>query len=427
MTTPYFPYGPTQGFKDAQRYGALLVLARFTVYQNGRPTGKVYEANMSVGSVTIDRNSTYRRSGEITIETIPTVPPGPLVPSNPNSLLSPFGTELYVETGINTAGNNIPHAEVQWVPNGLFAVSMSTVDDPGTDLTITLQLYDRSWTIAQRVLRNPYNFPAAGGNFAAEIQALLNMVWNEQTGVAPLQYNIVPTSAVVPKASYDQGSDPWQAALDMANAIGYELFFDANGVVTGRPIPNPLQQQPVWNFTDDVTQVQGIEGTGSTGLLGDAYSTPIEVSVVMTRDQIHNDVVVQGTGTANAAVYNGQGLETTPQPLLAQAKDNNPASPTYVKGPMGDVINFVQSNLVTAAGAQNMANNDLSVALSSAWTCTLTIAPNPFLNIDDVVIVTRPRVGLNKAVMVIDTITQTWNYADTQSITGRILSNQKVT
>jgi hypothetical protein len=90
---------------------------------------------------------------------------------------------------------------------------------------------------------------------------------------------------------------------------------------------------------------------------------------------------------------------------------------------MGNVPNFVQSSLVTKAGAQNMAKNDLQVALSSAWVCTLGIAPNPIFDVDNVVTVTRPRVGLNNANMVLDTITQVFNYADMQMMTGRILSN----
>ena len=418
-----FGYSPTISFTDAQRYGSLLVVARFTVLQQGRAVGQPYYSNLSTGTVTVDRNSEFRRTGEVTLEVLPTVPPSSLMPVNPSSLISPFGTEIYLETGIGTPGSDI--SNLQWLPNGTFAIATSTVDDTGIDCTITLDLYDRSWTIAQRALKNPWNFPATStGNFVAEIQLLLNTVWNQQTGVQPLQYNIVPTGAVVPTASYDQGSDPWQAAVDMATAIGYELYFDVNGVVTGHPIPSPLSLPITWSFTDDTTYVQGLGGTGSTALFGDAYSTPIEVSVVMTRDGIYNDIVIQGTGDANAATYNGQGLETSPQPLLAEALDSNPLSPTYVKGAMGDVPNFVASSLVTVGGAQNMANNDLQQALSASWTATITAAPNPIFDVDQVVQLTRPRVGLNNAVMVLDTITHVINYADTMQLTGRILSNQ---
>ena len=419
-----FNYSPSAAFTDALRYGAILVSSRFTVYQNGYPQGQPYTSNLSTGTITVDRNSEFRRTGEVTLEVNPTVPPPVLMPVNPTSLLAPFGTEIFLETGITAAGNTIPGATTQWVPNGMFAIAETTVDDTGFDCTITLQLYDRAWTIAQRVLKTPWNFPAtSSGNFVTEIQTLLTAIWNQQTGVAPLQFNIVPTTAIVPQASYDQGSDPWQACLDMAAAIGYELFFDINGVVVGRPIPDPMTQAVTYNFTEDGDPIFGIGGTGSTALFGNAYSTPVEVSVVMSRDGVYNDVVIQGTGTANAAVYNSAGLQTTPQPLLASAADVNPISPTYIKGGMGDVTNFVQSSLVTEGGAQDMANNDLRQALSSTWKVTIAASPNPLLDVDNTVTVTRARVGLYSALCVLDTVTHVIDYADIMYCTGRVLTN----
>jgi hypothetical protein len=420
---------PTTAFIDAQRFGNILVQAQFQVFIKGRPFGLPYYAAASTGSFTIDRNSEFRRTGQITIEVIPTVPPPELMPVNPGSLLAPFGNEINVATGIATSAGTGTENQVAspttWVPQGLYAITTSTVDDTGIDCTVTLDLSDRSWTIAQRALKNPYNFPATpSGNFVAEMQALLNMIWNQQVGVAPLLFNMVPTTAIVPSASYNQGSDPWQAAQDMASAVGYELYFDINGVVTARPIPNPFATAPCWNFSDDQTLVIGAGGSGSTALLGSPYSTPVEVSVVMTRDGIYNDVVIQGTGDANAATYNGTGIETSGPPILAEAADTRPGSPTYIGGGMGDVPNFVTSSLITPDGAQDTADTDLNQALSQSWQVTLTTAPNGIFDVDDTVLVTRPRVGLNNALVVLDTITNTLNYADTDQVTGRILTNQ---
>jgi hypothetical protein len=418
------------GFIDALRYGSTLVVARFTVFTAGAPQGTVYNASVSTGQFTVDRNSNQRRSGQMTIEVTPTIPPPPLLPTSPTSLLAPFGNEIFIETGIAVAGNivadidgSVDLSAVTWVPLGLFAIATTQVDDTGVDLTCGLTLYDRSWTIAQRTLKNPYQFPSTvSGEFAAEIEALCNMVWNEQQGVQPLQFNIVPTAALVPVASYDQGSDPWQACMDMAAAVGYELFFDAKGIVTGKPIPDPMTTAVTWNFTDDQTAILGYGGTGSASLLGSPYSTPVEVSVDMTRDGIFNDIVIQGTGDTNLATYNGDGLEIESAPILAEAADNNPQSPTWVRGAMGDVPNFVSSSLVTGDGAQPMANNELSVALSSAWTITLSIPPNPTIDVDQVCTTTRPRVGLDNAKFVIDTVTQTFRYDDIVAITGRVVT-----
>lgn len=412
---------PTSAFIDALRYGSQLVTARFTIYVNGAPNGTVYTAATSTGSFTVDRNSNQRRTGQITIELDPTIPPPVLMPNNPSALLAPFGNEVYVETGITGTGNL---AAVQWIPDGLFAIATSDVDDTNVDLTVTLDLYDRSWTIAQRALKQPYNFPATThGNFVDEIQTLLNKVWAQDSKMAPLQYNIVPTSQTVPVASYNQGQDPWQAALDMAAAIGYELFIDPFGVVTGKPIPDPYSQPIVWNFTDDETAIVGFSGTGSASLFGDAYTTPVEVQVQMTRDGIYNDIIIQGTGTANMAQYNNAGgTQSAPPPALAEASDNNPVSPTYIYGAMGDVPNFVSTSLVGAEGAQAMADNDLQVTLSASWTITISTPPNPILDVDDVVTITRPRVGLTKARVILDTLTHAIHYADVTQVSGRVLA-----
>ena len=416
-------------FIQAQRYGAILVQAMFQPYVKGRPVGLPYYGAASTGSFTIDRNSEFRRTGQITIELIPTIPPPLLMPVNPQSLLAPFGNEIFVATGIATSAGTGTEDQVAspttWNAQGLFAITTSTVDDTVNDVTVTLDLSDRAWTIAQRTLKNPYNFPATpSGNFAAEMQALLNMVWNQQIGVAPLIFNIQPTSAIVPSASYNQGSDPWQAAQDMASAIGYELYFDINGVVTGKPIPDPYTTAITWNFSDDETLVIGAGGSGSTALQGSPFSTPVEISVVMTRDGVYNDIVIQGTGDANTATYNGDGIETSSPPILAEAADTRPGSPTYIGGGMGDVPNFVTSSLITTDGAQDTANTDLNQALSAAWTVTITTAPMSIFDVDSVVTVTRPRVGLNNALVVVDTVTNTLNYADTDQVTGRILTNQ---
>lgn len=420
---------PTTAFMNALRFGNILMQARMTVYSKGVPIGGPYDSSLSIGSVTVARNSAQRRTGQITLEVIPQVPPVPLMPIGPTSLLAPFGNEIYLEIGVNTSSPGTDWVEpTQWVPLGLFTITESNADDTVLDCIITLNLADRSYSIGQRSFLQPYNIPAtSGGLFVNELPALLNMVWEQSTGVAALSYNITPTDAVVSQASYNQGSNPWQAALDMANSVGYELFFDAYGTVVARPIPNPYTQTPVWHFTDDAnTIVPSDLGGASERLYGDPFSTPAEVQVQMTQENIFNEIVIQGTGSFNSPVYTSSVNNTTyGAPILATAADTNPASPTYINGGLGTRPQFVASSLVSSgAAAQAMANNDLTVALSSAWNVTLQIPPNPILDVDDVISITRPRVGLKNALVVIDSITHNIRYADLTSITGRVLSNQ---
>lgn len=412
-------------FVDALRYGAILIQSRFTLYENGASTGQVYYAATSTGSFTDDRLSNIRRTGQITIEVIPGPPAPFLMPIAPTSALAPFGNEVYIECGIASSNNSRGIVEVtQWVPLGLYTIMTSDVDDTTIDCVVTLNLSDRAAVIASRSLQQPYNFPAASGNFVEEVTLLANQVWNQTTGVAPLQFNITPTNATVPIASYGQGSDPWQALLDMANVVGYELYFSAYGVLTGHPIPNPYTTPPTWYFTDSQTDIMGLSGTGgSSTLFGGAYSTPIEVQIQMTRQGIYNDIQIQGTGTANAPSYTGPGGTSTGSPILATAANTNLNDPANITGGLGVLPNFVQSSLILDVGAQAMANNLLQASLSKSWTLTMQIPPNPILEVDDVLVVTRPRVGLYNAYVVIDTISHAIKYADATTFTGRILSN----
>lgn len=403
----------SSGFTDALRFGGQLVNARFTVYSQGNPT--TFTLPTSTCSVTVTRYSAQRRQGNITCIVEPTIPPPAILPTNPSSLLAPFGNEVFIELGISPAGKL---TTTTWVPLGLLVIATTVVSDLVNDLTVSLELYDRSWVIAQRKLKTPWNFPAVTGNFVAEMVHLLNTVWG--TTKPALRYNIQPTTAKVPKASFNQNSDPWTAAMQMANAVGYELFFNATGVVTGYPIPTPSTQPVLWNFVDTPTYVYGSgTGSGSTALEGSPYSSPAEVSVQMTRDGIYNDVLVTGTGSYNAT---GAGSTGSTAPVLGEAKTTTPQSSTYATGQLGDIPEFVSSNLVTSdAQALAAAQNYLKASLADAFQVTIKQPPTGWLDIDDCVRVSRPRVGLNTVKMIVDSLTFTTSYSDLESITGRVV------
>ena len=419
---------PTAAFIDTLRFGTYLVEARMTVYQNGLSTSIIVP--ISTAQITVDRNSANRRQGSITAEFIPSVPPPANMPTDPTSLLAPFGTEIFLEFGVVTTAAVVDQATqaiitpavISWTPIGLLDIATTTVDDTTVDLTVTLDVYDRSWVISQRSFLQPYNIPATpSGLFEAEIQQLLNLVWNESNNAPGLIFNIAQTDppTLVPGASYNQGDDPWDACQDMASACGYELFFDVNGVVTGYPIPDPTTTPITWNFNDDPTVIYGDPGTGSAALFGGVYSTPVECQNQMTRDGISNDFYVAGTGSQTAP-GSASGYEV---PALARASDTNPRSATYIYGGVGDVPTFTSSNLVlTNAQALAMAQNLLQNSISASWQITVTYPPNPIFDIDDCVTVTRPRMGLNNVKMVIDTITHSVNYADLSQITGRVVA-----
>lgn len=410
--------GYTKGFVDSLRYGSFLVLATCTVYSTGSPTN--FKVPISSVEATVTRNAQTRRTATMTAQVLPTIPPTLRMPINPSSPLAPFGTEVFVKTGIAPGGRI---ATVVWVPLGLYVIGTSAASDTVNDTTYTLSLYDRSWVIAQRLFKTPYNFPALTGNFTVEIKHLLKTVWGSTS--PPLRFKISNTSSKVPKATFNAGSNPWTAAQQMAAAVGFELFFNVTGVVVAYPTPSPGSGTVVWHFTDTGDAVAGnVAGTGSETLFGDAYSTPASISVTMTRDQIFNDVIVTGAGPytyPNSGTTSGTGGYGT-APVVGEAMTTNPRSAMNVTGPVGDIPEFVSTNFVTAsAQAKEAATNYLQASLSDAWQVTIATPPNPVFDIDDIVEITRPRLGLTKTKIVIDTISHRLAYATLTTLTGRVV------
>ena len=412
----------TSQFINALRYGSTLVAAQLTVYRNAVPTSVILP--VSSANFTADRNSEFRRSGQITLEILPTVPPQTvlvngvsygLLPLNPSALLAPFGNEVNIQmsviqaTAANNANGTATAGANGWVPMGRYQIATAVVQDTGVDLTMTLNVYDRSWAIAQRQLLAAYSVPAAQGDLQSELQALMLTAWG---GPVPWTYNITPNPGyTVPAGAYNQGQDPWQAAQDFFSSAGYELYFDVNGNIVGKPIPNPATSSVVWNFVEGEL---GATGTLAHPLGGTPYTTPVDVSMTLTRDGIPNNFVVGVSGPNNATVAT--------QLIQANAADTNPNSPTYINGPMGNVPNFIFDSLITTqAQAQAEANFDLAQSLAKSWVVAVDTPPNPLFDIDDVCTVSRARLGLSNQKFVVDTISTSVRYDSLTSVGGRVI------
>ena len=325
----------------------------------------------------------------------------------------------------------------QFVPLGLFTTTTTTVDATASNLVITLDISDRSFIIDARELTMPYTFPAtASGTYEDEVVALLNMAWGSYSNMPPLQFSFSNfNNPIVPTAHYGQGSSPWQMALDLAQVAGNELYVSCLGIVTSHVYPDVNTQAIRWWFTDDSSAI--FSDPTKTIESGSPYTVPIGVQVTFTRSGIYNDVYITGSGTQNApgastssstATGGGASTSTTSaSPVLGHAVDLDPGSATYVNGPLGDLPEFTSSNLVpTAAQAQAMASLDLAMSISSAWQIQITTPPNPLIDVDDIVAVYYPSVGVSGPngeylTMIVDTVTSGVTYADTMTITGRVI------
>jgi hypothetical protein len=476
---------PSSDFIDTLRFGAQLVVADLTLFEYSATGSIVSQISLpcSAAQITNDRNSAQRRSGSVTVELVPSVPPPALLPTAPPTPsapqpLAPFGNEVAISLGLAVGnasggpkailegslaagatiiqiadltgqglqftigdtivvGSSMPstvvgiqsvgsnsyqvylveglssaqpaNASVQLVesvPLGLFTLTTTVVDATAPNLVVTLDVSDRSFVIDARQLVTPYTFPATpSGTYEEEVMALLNKAWGSYPSMPSLVYNFSDcNNPIVPASTYNQGSSPWQMALDLALVAGNELYIDENGVVTSHVYPNVNSAPVRWYFSDDTSNVFANPNNQISG--GSPYQVPIGVQVTFTREGIYNDVYITGSGSQNApgmstssstATGAIQATSTTSaSPVLGHAADTNPTSATDIYGPLGELPEMISSNLVpTPSQAQAMASLDLAMSISSSWQVQVTCQPNPILDVDDVVSVNYPSLGVN--------------------------------
>lgn len=343
------------------------------------------------GTVTISRSGTTRRSA--TLKVID--PTGSMIPLDANSMLNPFGNYIKLACGYRYASG-----QQQLVSVGTFAIRDVDISDTGTDFTINVTAPDYSYLIGLRGFKAPY-LMASGTYITSAIETVLNTTVG--VGQVPLRYSIVPSTFTLPQSAFRPGSSPWQAATILAQTAGYELFLDVSGTVIARPIPNPLNQ---------AVAVAYIEG-GSTVTNSPAPSggSPITLERIITSNGVYNDFFI--------ASYVGS--STTIAPIIGEAADNNPASLTYIDGPFGDVVNYTSSTLVgDQAQANAAAQNALNVSLGNVETMSVTVRPNPALDIDDVVFIQRARMRM-QANYILDEIDLDLKYDGVMTLKGRRL------
>jgi hypothetical protein len=267
------------------------------------------------------------------------------------------------------------------------AVSSTAVTSRGGGQTggaqsIKVHVIDLSGSIKRNVWAQPFTLPS-GMNYGDAARAMVLNRLPSQT-----DFSIASTQVVTPLLVYGltQGGDPWQDIQDLATAIGFEAFFDASGVFTFRPVPDPNVGDPVWVFDED--------------------SNPLvsEATRELSSEQTFNHVIVVGQSTSSSNA------------VSAEAFDNNPSSPTYILGPYGEVTERLTFSLITTQDqAQATADALLNNSLGGADTVTITCVPMPALEPGDIVKIHVSDVKANGTYM-INSMTTSLSPADPQQL-----------
>lgn len=326
------------------------VVTKVQAWRNGVLLGDI---DVAGGQVSITARSRVRRTFEFTAAEA-------LYPTEPDDMLSPYGTEIWAWRGVE-------FGDLQdLVP--VFRGRVEHVDDRSQfDGEISVRCLDLFATVNDARFENPRAAPTGQG-VAATIQQLIVEAIPDASFVVAAG---VDTSSAVP-AGLMWDRDRGQAIDDLAKAIGAEVYADPTGTFRIRPVPT-INDPAVW------TVAEGANGTLVT------------TGRTVSREGVYNVVVVTGERATNTL------------PILATVADTDPMSPTYVGGPFGRTPRFYSSPLVTTSDQATTAGQALLArSIGATRTRNITAVPNPAQEAGDVITVT---VAAGTETHIADTIT----------------------
>jgi len=250
---------------------------------------------------------------------------------------------------------------------------------------IQIQGEDRSLLVTRAKWLEPYQMVSA--SLETAISAML------KTRYADIFVNFPTTNITIGQVvlGTDQDNDPWKDAVQLCEMVGYDLFFDADGVATMRQFPSLDGSVVVKSFS---------ENSGTT-------ITALQRSI-STKE------------TFNGIVYVVEGTQVT-TPIRVTVWDEDSTSPTYRYGKFGQVPKFVKTNVsITSAAATTAAKNLLNTYIGSQEIIKWDGVVDPTLEAQDVVYVQANGSYVDRLV-IIDSITIPMSPSEPMSAEARIV------
>lgn len=313
------------------------------------------------GEVTIDSRRATRRSASLTIPD----PTGELTPVTFTDTLAPYSVhEIVISKGVQFPGDQ----GSEMLQLGVFTITGCDPIDVGGGVSLSIQAEDRSTRVAAQTRTIPLTIDAGRADLS-----IITAIQDRD-----------PTATILsgagcfdlPWCVFQPGeSDPWADIQDLATASAMSVWVDGLGRYIVGDIPGFTNRQPVATWTQDATDVV------------------VGMSRGMAADQIRNGVIVTGEGSQ------------TFTPMRAEVWDDNPASPTYRKGPLGERPETITSALVVGQWQADSVAQAHSGRLFGQ-PVTVSIVADPRHEPGDMVTLVRAlRPGtLSTANMLIDTV-----------------------
>jgi hypothetical protein len=308
--------------------------SRFTFSRGGvtrelEPTG---------GSLTQDARRKARWDGRLTFVG------DSLLPRRPGDLLTPFGTRVEVELGLELLDGT-----VATVPYGTYEIASARTQTDAGQRQVEIGLVDISDRVERYRFENALTV-AAG----TDLGAMINTVVTNRTGVNPGVSTVGAVLGAARTFGLDPGTAPWSELLDVLESFSRTAWYDRVGdIQIGTLEPDP------------------------------ATAYPLDALTALSADY--------DTRPPNVIVARGESQDPETEPVQAVAIDDDPSSPTYAgtgpgTSPYGRVTEFFASPLLeTESQAQSAANTILARHIGAGATYTLTRPYDPTISAGDVV------------------------------------------
>lgn len=367
-------YPTSAAFKTAIKTNHK-VIAKAEIWATDR---KLIDLSINSGKVSVNVSNAVRRTCEVNLTTDRTI--SNLVPDDGFDYLAPFGNQLRVYRGIEyTDGTQ------EYIPLGVFVITEVSISDTNDGVAMIVRGEDKSIIVSRNKWTSAYQM--VNGTLEASLSALL------QNRYPDIELDFPVTNVTINQVvlGADSNLDPWKDAVMIAQLVGYDLYFDVNGICT-------MKQFPTLDAASVVATYEEGNGTTITKL----------------------DRNISTKETYNGVIYTVEGSQVT-TPIRVEVWDEDTTSPTYRYGVFGSVPTFITTELIsTSADAIKAATLLLNTYIGAQEEINFSSIVDPSLDVNDVIYVYASGAKVDRTV-IIDSIDMPLEYEAPLSVKTRVV------
>lgn len=267
-----------------------------------------------------------------------------LTPTRPGDLLTPFGTTVSVEMGLELLDGT-----TAYVPYGVYDLDASSARVSADGRAVDVGLIDLSDRVDRYRFETPFTLAAS-----TSLSLMINNIVFNRIGFNPVVSTIPFTLGAIRTFGLETSTGPWAEILEVLESFSLIGWYDRSGLI--RVVnPNPAAITPY------------------------AITSPTSLSVDFD------------TRPANVVVARGETTDDAIAPVQAVAMDTDPGSPTYAgtgpgTSPYGRRTEYYSSPLIlNATQALNAAKAILNTNIGAGATYTMTMPYDPTVDAGDVI------------------------------------------